>query len=126
MEEEELYCSACSQIVQKEDEFCTYCGSDLMEYGEMSPLGRKYKTLLRIKESLKIIIALVGTGLIISLLYSIYKGDWELVLYTILPGMGIGLLLVFLELINLFVDLEQSSRTQVKLLHRLLIKQKGL
>lgn len=125
MEEEKLYCSSCNQVVEEEDEICAYCGSDLIEYEEMSPSERKYKTLMRTKESLKIIIALIGVGLIIMLLYSIYKQDWMLVLYTILPGMGIGLLLVFLELINLFVDLEQNSRTQIKLLNRILIKQKG-
>lgn len=122
MEEEELFCSVCNRVVKQDDEICPHCGSDLIEFEEETPSERKYNFLMRIRESIKILMALLGIALVIALLYGLYLKDLDLILYTIIPIIDIGMLLIFFELIKVFIDLEQNSRTQTRLLNKLLKK----
>lgn len=122
MEEEELFCSVCNRVVKQDDEICPHCGSDLIEFEEETPSERKYNFLMRIRESIKILMALLGVALVIALLYGLYLKDLDLILYTIIPIIDIGMLLIFFELIKVFIDLEQNSRTQTRLLNKLLKK----
>jgi len=85
MEEEELFCSVCNRVVKQDDEICPHCGSDLIEFEEETPSERKYNFLMRIRESIKILMALLGVALVIALLYGIYLKDLDLILYTIIP-----------------------------------------
>ncbi len=122
MEEEELFCSVCNRVVKQEEDICPHCGSDLSEFEGESPSEKKYKTLIRIKEGIKIFTSLISVGLVIGLLYGIFLKDWTIVTYSISNLMVIAILLIFFEFINLFVDLEQNTRTQIKLLNKLLKK----
>ena len=118
----ELFCSVCNRVVKQDDEICSHCGSDLIEFEEETPSERKYNFLMRIRESIKILMALLGIALVIALLYGLYLKDLDLILYTIIPIIDIGMLLIFFELIKVFIDLEQNSRTQTRLLNKLLKK----
>ncbi len=122
MEEEELFCSVCNRVVKQEDEICPHCGSDLIEFEDETPSERKYKVLMRIRESLKIIIAVLGTSLLIGLLYGIFLKDMGVIMLTIIPLINVGMLLIFFELIKVAIDIEQNSRTQTRLLNKLLKK----
>jgi hypothetical protein len=122
MEEEELFCSVCNLAVKQEEDICPHCGSDLSEFESESPSEKKYKTLIRIKEGIKIFTSLISVGLVIGLLYGIFLKDWTIVTYSISNLMVIAILLIFFEFINLFVDLEQNTRTQIRLLNKLLKK----
>lgn len=122
MEQEELFCSVCTIAVGPDDEICQHCGSELIEYENLSPSERKYKTLMRIKEGIRIFVSLLGTLLMVGLLYGIYIKSWDVIMLTIIPIVNIAVLLIFFELINVFVDLEQNSRTQVRLLNKLLME----
>jgi hypothetical protein len=46
----------------------------------------------------------------------------QIIMYTIVPIIDIGMLMIFFELIKVFIDLEQNSRTQTRLLNKLLKK----
>ena len=120
METEELFCAVCNLAVSKEEEICPHCGTDLMEFEDKTPSERKYSTLMRIRDSVKIIIALIGTASLIGLLYGIFQIDMDIIMYTISPILEVAMLLIFFELIKIFVDLEQNTRTQVRLLNKLL------
>lgn len=122
MEEEELFCSVCNRVVKQEDEICPHCGSDLIEFEDESPSEKKYKVLMRIRESIKIFISVLGASLVIGLLYGIFRKDMDIIMFTIVPIIDIGMLLIFFELIKVFIDLEQNSRTQTRLLNKLLKK----
>jgi hypothetical protein len=122
MEEEELFCSVCNRVVKQEDEICPHCGSDLIEFDDETPSERKYNALMRIRESIKIFMAVLGAVLVIGLLYGIFLKDMDIIMYTIIPIIDIGMLLIFFELIKVFIDLEQNSRTQTRLLYRILKK----
>jgi hypothetical protein len=122
METEELFCSVCNMVVKQEEDICPHCGSDLSEFEGESPSEKKYKTLLRIKEGIKIFTSLIAVGLVIGLLYGIFLKDWTIVTYSITSLIEIAMLLIFFEFISLFVDLEQNTRTQIKLLNKLLKK----
>ena len=122
MEPEELFCSVCNLTVKQEEDICPHCGSDLSEFEGESPSEKKYKNLIRIKEGIKIFTSLIGVGLVIGLLYGIFLKDWTIVTYSISNLMVIAILLIFFEFINLFVDLEQNTRTQIRLLNKLLKK----
>lgn len=125
METEELFCSVCNLEVVKEDDICPHCGTDLSEYEDQTPSERKYSTLMRIRDSVKIIIALIGTISLVGLLYGIFQKDIDIIMYTITPILEVAMLLIFFELIKIFVDLEQNSRTQVRLLNKLLKDKTG-
>ena len=122
MEEEELFCSVCNRVVKQDDEICPHCGSDLIEFDDETPSERKYNVLMRIRESIKILMAVLGAALVIGLLYGIFLKDMEIIMYTIIPIIDIGMLLIFFELIKVFIDLEQNSRTQIRLLNKILKK----
>jgi hypothetical protein len=122
MEEEELFCSVCIRVVKQDDEICPHCGSDLIEFDDETPSERKYNVLMRIRESIKIFMAVLGAVLVIGLLYGIFLKDMDIIMYTIIPIIDIGMLLIFFELIKVFIDLEQNSRTQTRLLYRILKK----
>ena len=122
MEEEELFCSVCNRVVKQEDEICPHCGSDLIEFDDETPSERKYNALMRIRESIKIFMAVLGAVLVIGLLYGIFLKDMDIIMYTIIPIIDIGMLLIFFELIKVFIDLEQNSRTQTRLLNKILKK----
>ena len=77
---------------------------------------------MRIRESLKIIIAVLGTSLLIGLLYGIFLKDMGVIMLTIIPLINVGMLLIFFELIKVAIDIEQNSRTQTRLLNKLLKK----
>lgn len=123
MEAEELYCSVCNKPVNQEDDICPNCGSDLIEFEGDSPSEKKYKALMRIKEGAKIFISLIGVGLVIGLLYGIFLKDMEIIMYSISSLMEIAMLLIFFEFISLFIDLEQNTRTQIRLLNKLVKKE---
>lgn len=125
METEELFCAVCNLTVSKEEEICPHCGTDLIEFEDITPSERKYNTLMRIRESVKIIIALIGTTLLVGLLYGIFQKDMYIIMDTITPLLEVGMLLIFFELIKIFVDLEQNTRTQVRLLNKLLKDKTG-
>jgi hypothetical protein len=122
MEDEELFCSVCNRVVKQDDEICPHCGSDLIEFDDVTPSERKYNVLMRIRESIKIFMAILGAVLVIGLLYGIFLKDMQIIMYTIVPIIDIGMLLIFFELIKVFIDLEQNSRTQTRLLNKLLKK----
>jgi hypothetical protein len=122
MEAEELFCSVCNLTVVQEDEICPHCGSDLVEFEDQTPSERKYSALMRIRESLKIIIAVLGTTMLVGLLYGIFLKDMDIIMYTIIPLIDLGMLLIFFELIKVIVDIEQNTRTQTRLLNKLLKK----
>jgi hypothetical protein len=122
MENEELFCSVCNRVVKQDDEICPHCGSDLIEFDDETPSERKYNVLMRIRESIKIFMAVLGAILVIGLLYGIFLKDMEIIMYTVVPIIDIGMLLIFFELIKVFIDLEQNSRTQTRLLNKLLKK----
>lgn len=123
METEELYCSVCNQSVKQEEDICPHCGSDLCEFEGESPSEKKYKALMRIKEGVKIFISLIGVGLVIGLLYGIFLKDMTIIMYSISSLMEIALLLIFFEFISLFIDIEQNTRTQIRLLNKLVKKE---
>lgn len=118
--EEELFCSVCNREIKEEDDICPHCGSDLVEFEDESPSERKYHILIRIRESIKILMSVLGAALVIGLLYGIFLKDMAIIMYTIVPIIDIGMLLIFFELIKVFIDLEQNSRTQIRLLNKLL------
>lgn len=120
MEEEELFCSVCNRDIKEEDDICPHCGSDLVEFEDESPSERKYHILIRIRESIKILMSVLGAALFIGLLYGIFLKDMDIIMYTIVPIIDIGMLLIFFELIKVFIDLEQNSRPQTRLLNKLL------
>jgi len=122
METEELFCSVCNLAVKQEEDICPHCGSDLSEFEGESPSEKKYKTLIRIKEGIKIFTSLVAVGLVIGLLYGIFLKDWTIITESLTSLIEIAMLLIFFEFISLFVDLEQNTRTQIKLLNKLLKK----
>jgi hypothetical protein len=122
MEDEELFCSVCNRVAKQDDEICPHCGSDLIEFDDETPSERKYKVLMRIRESIKIFMAVLGAALVIGLLYGIFLKDMGIIMYTIVPIIDVGMLLIFFELIKVFIDLEQNSRTQTRLLNKLLKK----
>ena len=122
MEDEELFCSVCNRVVKQDDEICPHCGSDLIEFDDETPSERKYNVLMRIRESIKILMAVLGAALVIGLFYGIFLKDMEIIMYTIIPIIDIGMLLIFFELIKVFIDLEQNSRTQIRLLNKILKK----
>lgn len=123
METEELFCSVCNRIVLKEDDVCPHCGTDLVEFEDQTPSERKFKVLMRLRETVKIVIALIGTGMLIWLLYGIFQKDMYVIMETITPLLEVGMLLIFFELIKVFADIEQNTRTQIRLLNKLLKKQ---
>jgi hypothetical protein len=120
MEEEELFCSVCNRAVDQADEICPSCGSDLIEFEDETPSEKKYKMLMRIRESIKTLMSVLGAALVIGLLYGIFLKDMEIIIYTIIPIINVGMLLIFFELIKVLIDLEQNSRTQTRLLNKLL------
>lgn len=120
METEELFCSVCNRSVLKEDDICPNCGSDLIEFEDQSPSERKFAALVRIRETIKVVIALIGTGLLIWLLYGIYQKDMYVIMEALIPMLEVGMLLIFFELIKVFIDIEQNTRTQIRLLNKLL------
>ncbi|MBE0538408.1 MAG: zinc ribbon domain-containing protein [Ignavibacterium sp.] len=126
MEAEELYCSVCNKPVKQEDDICPHCGSELSEFEGESPSEKKYKALVRIKEGVKIFISLVGTGLVIGLLYGIFLKDMTIIMYSITSLMEIAMLLIFFEFISLFIDLKQNTRTQIRLLNKLVKRENFL
>lgn len=121
--EKELYCYLCNRAVAQEDEICPSCGTDLLEFEDETPSEKKYAVLMRIRESAKIFTAVTGTCLVVALLYFIFLKDIDLIIYTIIPIINIGVLLIFFELIKVLVDLEQNSRAQTRLLNKLVKKQ---
>jgi len=122
METEELFCSVCNLAVKQEEDICPHCGSDLSEFEGESPSEKKYKTLIRIKEGIKIFTSLIGAGLVIGLLYGIFLKDMTIIAESITSLIEIAMLLIFFEFISLFIDLEQNTRTQIKILNKLLKK----
>ncbi|MBK7500390.1 MAG: hypothetical protein IPI19_15225 [Ignavibacteriales bacterium] len=122
METEELFCSVCNLAVKQEEDICPHCGSDLSEFEGESPSEKKYKTLIRIKEGIKIFTSLIGAGLVIGLLYGIFLKDMTIIAESITSLIEIAMLLIFFEFIGLFIDLEQNTRTQIKILNKLLKK----
>ncbi len=122
METEELFCSVCNLAVKQEEDICPHCGSDLSEFEGESPSEKKYKTLIRIKEGIKIFTSLIGVGLVIGLLYGIFLKDMTIITESITSLIEIAMLLIFFEFISLFIDLEQNTRTQIKILNKLLKK----
>jgi len=122
METEELFCSVCNLAVKQEEDICPHCGSDLSEFEGESPSEKKYKALIRIKEGIKIFTSLIGVGLVIGLLYGIFLKDMTIIAESITSLIEIAMLLIFFEFIGLFIDLEQNTRTQIKILNKLLKK----
>lgn len=120
MEAEELFCSVCNGKVTQEEDICPNCGSDLVEFEDESPTERKYGALMRVRESVKIIVALLGTALLIGLLYGIFLKDMEVIMLTLIPLLNVGMLLIFFELIKVITDIEQNTRTQTRVLNKLL------
>lgn len=120
MESEELYCSVCNQTVNENDEICSYCGSDLLELEDVSPSANKYKTLLQLIETIKIL-AGVGSGIsLLGIIYGIYIFSMLIVTYALVLGLQTLTIFAGLEVIKLFMDLEQNSRVQTRLLNKLL------
>lgn len=108
----ELFCYLFKRAVVQEDEICPSCGTDLLEYENETPSEKKYAVLMRIRESAKIFTAVTGTSLVVALLYFIFLKDIDLIIYTIIPIINIGVLLIFFEFIKVLVDIKQSSRAQ--------------